>query len=112
MITGKRTAFADDVGDEEEELGGGVEYSTNSGGDAQSVTSTGQSLGTVTKENASSGRFGGLICEHLSFWTVVRVLAFWGILAGAIYVGLDTMSYASERDVEAMEDSVSLQTAQ
>jgi len=112
MNTGKKTAFADDVGEEEVELAGGVEYSTNSGGDGQSVTSTGHSVNTVTKEHPSSGRFGGLICEHLSFWTVVRVLAFWGLLAGTIYVGLDTMAYASERDVDAMEDSVSLQTTQ
>jgi len=107
MNTAKRTAFADDVRGEEEELAGGVECSTNSGGDAQSVTSTGHSINTVTKENTSSGRFVGLSCENLSFWTVVRVLIFWGILAGTIYVGLDTMSYVAERDVETMEDSVS-----
>ena len=107
MNAGKKTAFVDDVEQEEEELGGGVEYSTNSVGDAQSVISTGNSVNTVTKENISSERCGGLFSEYLSFWTVVRVLAFWGILAGTIYVGLDTLSYASEREVEAMEDSVS-----
>jgi hypothetical protein len=108
MIAGKKTAFAEDA-DDEEELGVGVECSPSLGEDAQSVTSTGHSLSTV---KTSSGGIGGRLFEYISFWTVVRILGFSGILAGTIYVGLLTMSYASEREVEAMEDAVSLQPPQ
>ena len=111
MIAAKKTAFAEDA-DDEEELGVGVECSPSIGEDAQSVASTGHSLSTVTKEKTSSGGIGGRLFEYISFWTVVRILGFLGILAGTIYVGLLTMSYASEREVEAMEDAVSLQPPQ
>jgi hypothetical protein len=111
MTTGKRTAFADDI-DEEDELGGGVGCSAFSGGDVHSVSSAAQSVNTIAKEKTSSGGISGRLFEYISFWTVVRIVVFWGLLAGTIYVGLQAMSYASEREVEAMEDAVSLQPPQ
>jgi hypothetical protein len=96
--TKKSAVFKETI--EEGEHAGDAAYSTDSCDDLHSMSTV---TDTICRPR---------LCESVSSWTVLRMLAFWGLLAGTIYVGLQGMSYATEREVEAMEDAVSLQPPQ